>query len=92
MMERYLSDHGFIAIDNQAGVSYDNKFFAGKAEELEAEVKHIMGAKQAWKGHEKQLESLMTGKYKKRADNLSKLKKTGLFNKKQNSVPSEKLD
>lgn len=91
MMEKYLNDHGFIAIDNQPNVPYDKKFYYGKAEELPAKIDYILGCEQAWAGQERQLFEIETGKLEKKAKRISALKKPGMFKGLPNANPPEDI-
>lgn len=92
MMEEHLGDHGFVAIDNQSGVTYDKKFFAGQAEDLPASIDYILGCEKAWRGSEKQLWEIESGKFQEKAERLSKLKEFGMFKDKEKSIPPTELD
>lgn len=93
MMERYLTEHGFVAVDNDPNVSYDKKFYYGKAEDLGVDHKYIMGCKQAWQGSEKHYHDLLTGKLKKKIENTARLSERGSFKKKLSEcAPPEDLN
>lgn len=69
--------HGFMVIDNDPKVSYNEKFFFAVAEELPFDLDHIIGCKEMWKGSEKQLQNIADGKLAKRMERISKISKPG---------------
>lgn len=87
-MEEHLTEHGFIAINNDPNVGYDKKFYKGKAEDLDVDVKHIMGCVWAWKENKDQLNDIMTGKYQAKMDRIKKLSERGMF-KDINNCPKD---
>ena len=69
--------HGFMVIDNDPKVSYDEKFYFGVAEEMPFDIDHIIGCKEMWKESVKQLEKIADGGLQKRMERISKISKPG---------------
>lgn len=69
--------HGFMVIDNDPKISYDQKFFFGVAEEFGFDLEHIIGCMEMWKENNKQLENIANGKIASKIKRISKLSKPG---------------
>lgn len=91
MFRKFTEDvpHGFLVIDNDPNVPYDEKFFAGLAEELPVDLDHIVGCKQAWKKDMKQLEEIASGKMQKKIDAIGKISKPESLNDSPDSSASQ---
>lgn len=89
-MEENLTEHGFIAINNDPNVGYEKKFYKGKAEDLPVDIKYIMGCERAWKQNATQLKDIITGKYQEKMDRIKRLSERNIF-KDINSCPPEDL-
>src|ERR1700733_2986449 len=79
MLQKYGEDHGFLLINNDPNISYRDKFFFGKAEELDCrDNSNIVGCKEGWRKNEKQLKEMEGGDFQLKRDkmrHLGKIKK-----------------
>lgn len=77
MFTKYCMDikHGFLFIDNNPQLNYEDRFFYGIADLIKCDGTTIVGCKEYWKGSEKQLKDIVSGRAQQELDLLSKLGK-----------------
>lgn len=72
-----LVPHGFMVIDNDPTLSYDEKFFFGVADQLPFDINNIIACEEAWKDNIKQLTEIATGEMQEKIDRKSKFSEPG---------------
>lgn len=82
--------HGFLVIDNDPNKNYDEKFYAGVAEELPTDLDHICCCEEAWRKDYKQLVEIANGKMARRLELISQISKPEGELKIQDDSPSLK--
>lgn len=75
LFRRYVEEipHGFLVIDNDPNLPYDQKFFAGVAEIMPFDLDHIVGSESTWKDDMQQLQEIADGGMQAKIDLLSKM-------------------
>lgn len=67
--------HGFLCIDNDPNIPYDQKFYYGLAEELPFDIDHIFGCEEMWKESYQQLVKIANGTMQEQIDRIAKISK-----------------
>lgn len=82
MFREYTEEvpHGFLVIDNDPNIPYEQKFYYGLAEELPVDLEHIVGCKESWKKDLKQLTEIGNGSMGKKIEAISQISKPGTIN------------
>ena len=75
MFRKYTEEvpYGFLCINNDPNIPYDEKFFSGVASELPVDLDHVVGCALAWKGNIKQLKEIADGSMQKRLDRIKNI-------------------
>ncbi len=60
MLQVCSEDHGFLFVDNDPNLPYDQKFYRGRAEIIDYEF--VVGCEEYWRGADKQLQQIFSGK------------------------------
>lgn len=77
MFRQYVEKipHGFICINNDPNITYDEKFYYGLAEELPFDLEHILGCQESWADSLPQLYDIGSGKMNSKIERISKISK-----------------
>lgn len=71
MMQEKTLDYGFVLVDNDPNVPYDQKFYFGKADIIDEEF--VLGCREFWKGSEEQLATIFDGSMYRHIEETSDL-------------------
>lgn len=62
--EAVREDHNFMVIDNNPNTPYQEKFYVGKAEELDEDFDYVCGCREFWQNNLDQLKAICEGAMK----------------------------
>lgn len=71
--ETTCEPHTFLCINNDPNCNWDDKFYVGKADLLDADIRYVFGCEDYWKENQKQLEQILSGKMQSILDLRSKM-------------------